>query len=118
MDTKKTVNKSALFSKIKKILKKQGSYFPGLDFMIEITAGNLYAYYLLVKDVENLDTVEVTELTREGNEKKRAHPALRELRVQAEEVRKCLGDLGLTVSTAKGVNNDDIDELIKSVNSI
>lgn len=29
--------------------------------MIEITAGNLYAYYLIMKDVENLTSTEITE---------------------------------------------------------
>ena len=116
MDSQKEINKIA--SRIKKILKEQGTYFPGLDFMIEIMAGNMYAYYKIIKDVKDLSTTDVVEITREGNPKKRVHPLFRELREQSEEVRRCLRELKLTISTVDGIADDDMGDLIDSVNSI
>ena len=115
---KKIVKKSTLISRIKKILNDQGDYFPGLDFMIEITAGNLYAYYIIIGDVEALTNTEITEVTREGNEKKRTHPILAELRKQTESVRRCLRDLKLTLATVEGVGDDEMEDLQDAVNSI
>lgn len=118
MEEKKIVKKSTLISRIKKILKDRGDYFPGLDFMIEITAGNLYAYYLIVRDVENLNTTDIIEKTREGNDKKRTHPVIRELREQTESARKCLRELRLTIATVEGVNDDEMDDLMDAVNGV
>ncbi|MDR2057647.1 MAG: hypothetical protein LBP83_05090 [Dysgonamonadaceae bacterium] len=118
MKSKKTVKKFTLASRIKKTLKEQGSYFTGLDAMIEITAGNMYAYFLIMDDVESLDSAEITEKTREGNDKKRIHPAIRELRDQSEMVRRCLRELRLTIATVEGVSDDDMGDLMDSVNSV
>lgn len=86
--------------------------------MIEITAGNLYAYFLIMKDVEDLKAASITEKTREGHDKKQADPVLRALREQTDEVRKCLRELKLTLATVAGVNDDEMDDLIDSVNSV
>jgi hypothetical protein len=86
--------------------------------MIEITAGNLYAYYLIVKDVESLTTTDIIEKTREGNDKKRTAPVIRELREQSEMARRCLRELRLTIATVEGINDDDMDDLMNSVNSV
>jgi hypothetical protein len=118
MEEKKVLKKSTLISRIKKILKDQGDYFPGLDFMIEITAGNLYAYYIIIRDVEALTNTEITEVTREGNEKKKTHPVLAELRKQTETVRRCLRELKLTLATIEGVSDDEMEDLMSSVNDV
>ena len=118
MEEKKIVKKSTLISRIKKILKDQGDYFTGLDIMIEITAGNLYAYYLIIKDVEALTKTDITEQTREGNDKTRTHPALAELRKQTEEIRKCLRELKLTLVTVEGVSDDEVTDIINDVNNV
>lgn len=115
---KKIVKKTTIVSRIRKVLKDQEDYIPGLEFLIEITAGNLYAYYLIMRDVEELESTEITELTREGNMKKRVHPAIRELREQSEMVRKCLRELKLTIATIEGIGEDDMDELIDTVNEV
>lgn len=118
MEEKKIIRKSTLLLRIKKVLKDRGDYFPGLDFMIEITAGNLYAYYLIMKDVEQLKTTDIIETTREGNEKKRTSPLIRELRDQSEMARRCLRELRLTIATVEGVNDDEMDDLIDAVNGV
>ena len=118
MEDKKIVEKSTLITRIKKILKDRGDYFPGLDFMIEITAGNLYAYYLIMKDVENLTSTEITEKTREGHDKKRTNPAIRELRDQSEMARRCLRELRLTIATVEGVSDDEVTDIINEVNAV
>lgn len=104
--------------RLKKALKKQGSYTEGIDTLIETTAGNLYAYYLAVRDIEELETSFVTEITREGNEKLAPHPAIKVVRDQSEIIRRQLRELRLTLATAEGMGDDDMDDLMDSVNNV
>lgn len=118
MNEKKTPKVSTIKSRLKKILKDQESYTADLDFMIELTAGNLYAFMLIIQDIENLKAVTLIEKTREGNDKKQVEPVLKALREQTETTRRCLRELKLTLATIEGVGDDDMDDLIDSVNSI
>lgn len=118
MEDKKTPKISTLKSKIKKVLKEQGSYSPEMDFMIEITAGNLYAYHLILYDVMQLTSTTLIEITREGNHKKQAEPALRSLREHSEMTRKCLRELRLTLDTLDTFGEDEMDDLIDTVNNV
>lgn len=115
---KKIVGINTIKKRLKNALEKQGSYNEGIDTLIETTAGNLYAYYLALRDVETLDESFVTEITREGNEKLAPHPAIKTLRDQSEIVRKQLRELRLTIATADGADNDELSDLIDEVNSI
>lgn len=115
---KKIPKITTLNSRIKKALKDQGTYFPGMDFMIELTAGNMHAYYLILRDVEKLTTTDIIEKTREGNDKKQTEPSLKSLREQSEMVRKCLRELRLTLATVEGVGDDEFEDLIDKVNNV
>ena len=105
-------------ARIKKVLKEQGNYTPDLEFMIEITAGNIYAYRLIMQDVQALSGSTHVEITRELNVKKFVEPALRALREQTESVRKCLRELRLTLASVEGAGDDELDDMIDAVNNI
>lgn len=115
---KKIAGINTIKKRLKKALEDQGSYTEGIDTLIETTAGNLYAYYLALRDVEELDSSFVEEVTREGNVKLAPHPAIKVVRDQSEMIRKQLRELRLTLATVESVNGDDMDDLIDSVNSI
>ena len=104
--------------RLKKDLENQGSYNEGLDTLIEMTAGNIYAYYLARKDVEILKESFVVEITREGNEKLAPHPAIKIMREQTEMVRRNLRELKLTLTTADGMGDDEIDDFMDEVNGV
>lgn len=116
---KKIVGINTIKKRLKNALEKQGSYNEGIDTLIETTAGNLYAYYLALRDVETLDESFVIEITREGNEKLAPHPAIKIMREQTEMVRKQLRELRLTLATTEGAGDDDeINDLYDSVNGV
>lgn len=115
---KKIAGINTIKKRLKKALEKQGSYNEGIDTLIETTAGNLYAYYLALRDVETLDESFVIEKTREGNEKLAPHPAIKIMREQTEMVRRQLRELRLTLATAEGMSDDEMDDLYDSVNGV
>lgn len=109
---------NTLKNRIKKALKNQSSYSEGIEILIEQTAGNLYAYGLALRDVEGLDESFVIEKTREGNEKLAPHPAIGIMRNQSEMIRKQLRELRLTLATVGGIDGDEMDDIINSVDSL
>lgn len=117
-EKKKLSSINALKNRLKRALKKQGSYSEGIEILIEQTAGNLYAYHLALRDIEELDESFVVEVTREGNEKLAPHPAIGIMRNQSEMIRKQLRELRLTLATIEGVEGDELDELYKQVEGI
>lgn len=117
-EKKKLTSINTLKNRLKKALKNQGSYSDGIDILIEQTAGNLYAYNLALRDVEDLPESFVIEITREGNEKLAPHPAIAIMRNQSEMIRKQLRELRLTLATIEGIEGDELDELYKEVEGI
>lgn len=115
---KKLTSINTLKKRIKTALESQGNYSDGIDILVEQTAGNLYAYNLALRDVENLEESFVIEITREGNEKLAPHPAIGIMRNQSEMIRKQLRELRLTLATVEGMGDDDFNNLIDEVNSI
>lgn len=115
---KKIAGINTIKKRLKTALEKQGSYTEAIDVLIEITAGNLYAYYLALRDIEDLDESFVTETTREGNDKLVAHPAIKTLRDQSEMIRRQLRELRLTLATAEGIGSDEMDDLMDTVNNV
>ncbi|MBF0577730.1 P27 family phage terminase small subunit [Dysgonomonas sp. GY617] len=115
---KKITSINSIEKRLKKTLENQGSYNEGIDTLIEITAGNLYAYYLARRDVEALASSFIEEKTREENIKRVEHPAIKTLRDQGENVRKQLRELRLTIATAEGMGIDDLTDLIDEVNNV
>lgn len=117
-EKKKLTSINTLKNRLKKALKNQGSYSDGIDILIEQTAGNLYAYNLALRDVEDLEESFVIELTRENNEKLTPHPAIGVMRNQSEMIRKQLRELRLTLSTLEGVDGDELDDMYKEIEAI
>lgn len=115
---KKLASINTLKNRLKKALKNQGSYSEGIEILIEQTAGNLYAYNLALRDIEDLEESFVVEITREGNEKLAPHPAIGIMRNQSEMIRKQLRELRLTLATVEGIDGDEMDDLIDSVESV
>lgn len=115
---KKIESINSIKKRLKTALENQGNYIEGIDILIEITARNLYAYYLAVRDVEELETSCVEEITREGNIKLAPHPAIKIARDQSEIIRRQLRELRLTIATVEGGSGDDMDDLMGAVNSI
>lgn len=117
-EKKKLTSINTLKNRLKKALKNQGSYSDGIDILIEQTAGNLYAYNLALRDVEDLEESFVIEITREKNEKLTPHPAIGVMRNQSEMIRKQLRELRLTLSTLEGVDGDELDDMYKEIEAI
>jgi len=115
---KKIASINSIKKRLKTALENQGSYIEGIDLLVETTAGNLYAFYLASKDVEELASSCMEEVTREGNIKLAPHPAIKIMREQSEIIRRQLRELRLTIATVEGISDDDMNDLIDSVNSV
>lgn len=115
---KKIVSINTIKKRLKTALENRGSYSDGIDILIETTAGNLYAYYLALRDVEALDKSFVEEKTREGNIKLVSHPAIKTLNDQSEMIRKQLRELRLTLATDEGMDSDELDDFMDEVENV
>lgn len=109
---------SSIKNKIKKALKNQGVYSPNLDICIGMAAGSYLAFLHALSDIEDLKTTVVIEKSREGHERKVAHPAYKVLKDTQEMVRKSLRELGLTLNTLSADEDDLISDLEDEVNSV
>ena len=90
-----------------------------MESAILLAAGNLFAYELALKDLEELDCTYVEEISREGNIKLVPHPAFKVFKDASESVRRSLRELQLTLATLEGTTeNDDLDILVESVNKV
>lgn len=116
--TKKIATLNTIKKRIKNALENTGSYNDGLAPLIDMTAGNLYAYYMAIRSIEGLNEVYIEEMTREGNIKKVEHPAFSTLRQQTEIVRKLLRELRLTIATSELFGEDDFNSLIDAVEGV
>lgn len=106
-------------SRIRKALKEQNNYSKDMESAILLAAGNLFAYEMALSDLEKLDRTFIEELSREGNIKLVPHPAFKVFKDASESVRRSLRELQLTLATLEGTTeNDDLDNLVESVNSV
>ncbi len=109
----------ALKGRIRKALREQNNYSKDMESAILLAAGNLFAYELALKDLEELDCTYVEEISREGNIKLVPHPAFKVFKDASESVRRSLRELQLTLATLEGTTeNDDLDILVESVNKV
>lgn len=109
----------ALKGRIRKALREQNNYSKDMESAILLAAGNLFAYELALKDLEELDCTYIGEKTREGNIKLVPHPAFKVFKDASESVRRSLRELQLTLATLEGTTeNDDLDNLVESVNGV
>ena len=115
---KKITGINIIKKRLKKILENQGNYSEGIDTLLEITAGNIYDYKLARRDIEELEATFIEETTREGHVRLVEHPVFKTARLCSENIRKMLRELRLTTATAEGFDDDEMDDLINSVNDI
>jgi len=109
----------ALKGRIRKALREQNNYSKDMESAILLAAGNLFAYELALKDLEELDCTYIEEISREGNIKLVPHPAFKVFKDASESVRRSLRELQLTLATLEGTTeNDDLDNLVESVNGV
>ena len=109
----------ALKGRIRKALREQNNYSKDMESAILLAAGNLFAYELALKDLEELDCTYIEEISREGNIKLVPHPAFKVFKDASESVRRSLRELQLTLATLEGTTeNDDLDILVESVNKV
>ena len=110
---------STLKSRIRKALREQNNYSKDMESAILLAAGNLFAYELALKDLEELDCTYVEEVSREGNIRLVPHPAFKVFKDASESVRRSPRELQLTLATSEGTTeNDDLDILVESVNKV
>lgn len=105
-------------AKLKKALKKNNTYSPMLDQLIEQCAKALDVSNIAYCEILNTESVCLVELTREGNDKSSVSPSAMVFKGLQTDLIRYLRELGLTVSTLQGGNNDEVDNLIDEVNSI
>lgn len=103
--------------RIKKALKKQGTYSKDMDICIDVCAGNYRSFLLAMKDVNELESTIIQENTREKNIRLVPHPVFKVLQSTGESTRKALRELGLTITTIAGADNDEVSDLIDDVNN-
>lgn len=87
---------------IRKVLKDSGGYDPTLGYQIELVATDILLYRKLRSAVQELDSVTVTETSREGHPRVRPHPLIFELREQSKVVSKGLDLLMMNIKSKKG----------------
>lgn len=105
-------------SKIRSALKKQNTYTPEMESAIDLCAGSYMAFLKAVADIENLESVTITEKTREGNDKVMPHPAFGILTKTGETTRKALRELELTLASIGGASDDEVSDLVDEVEGI
>lgn len=101
--------------KIREALESQGTYSSSLDLCISLCAGSFVAFQIALCDIEKKKKAYVTEISREGNKKLVAHPSFKVLFDSLEVTRKQLRELGLTLQTLTGTDDDEVTDLINEV---
>ena len=102
-------------SKIRKAVRNQGNYSKDLEVCISMAAGSYLAFTLALRDIEGLERTFVSEVSREGNTRLVPHPAFRVLKDAQEMVRRSLRELGLTLGTLTGDEDDPLERMMEDV---
>lgn len=93
-----------------KALKAAGRYSKGLDMQILSLAGALRTLDMANDEIDDLDTVVITETSRYGNITLSPHPVFKIQKDAQDSVTRQMKALGLTVEQLTG--QDDNDPLI------
>lgn len=110
---------TAFIRNIKKELKDKDQYDSSLDFAIfqaavQFSLMSKLSDQLLSEDAELI----IVQTTREGNTSTKKNPLIDDFNRTAEQLRKALRELGLTIDSAKaGIGVDPVDELLDKVNN-
>ena len=91
-------------------LKAIGSYSPAFEPLIENTAQMSNIRDLAFEGLEK-DGIVLEEYSREGDSRKRPHPAWPIFLESSKEIRANLDALQMTVKTAKFTSGDNVDKL-------
>jgi hypothetical protein len=103
-------------SLIKKALRSQGQMSDSLNLTIRAAATAWVTYEKAAEEVDGLDSLTYSVLTREGEKKIYRHPALDVLRDQQEILMKYLKLLGFTINDAQPTEGSPLADLINKVN--
>ncbi|MGL5228600.1 MAG: P27 family phage terminase small subunit [Bacteroidales bacterium] len=110
---------TAFIRNIKKELKDKDQYDSSLDFAIfqaavQFSLMSKLSDQLLSEDAELI----IVQTTREGNTSTKKNPLIEDFNRTAEQLRKALRELGLTIDSAKaGIGVDPVDDLLDKVNN-
>lgn len=110
----------AFVESIKKELTDKDQYDTSLDIAIYLAAAQFtllckLSTELFGKDAEDLL---IRSKSREGNDTTKKNPLIDDFNRTAEQLRKALRELGLTIDSAKaGIGDDPVDTLIDEVNN-
>lgn len=103
-------------TKIVRALKEKGTYNKALDMQIMCLAGLLRTQELVNEEIDKLESVIITEISRYGNESLAPHPVFKILKDTQDGITRNMKALGLTVEDLVGADdNDPLVELTKKV---
>ena len=91
-------------------LRALGSYSPAFEPLIE-SAAEVAEIRAIAASHLREDGIVITELSREGEERKRYHPAWPVFLESSKELRALLGEMEMTVKSAKFTSGDEFDKL-------
>lgn len=101
---------------IEKALKSTNRYSRSLDAQILSLAGALRTLDLANDEIDDLDSVTISSVSRYGNETLIPHPAFKVQKDAQDSVTRQMKALGLTVEELTGTDdNDPMVELTKKV---
>lgn len=104
---------------IERALKRVSRYNKGLDFQIESLANSLRALALAGEDLDKLESVTLSTVSRYGNETLIPHPVFRIQKDTQELITKQMKALGLTAEDLIGTEEDDpLIDLTKKVRDV
>ena len=102
--------------KIKELLEKDGSYNSSFDLLINNCAQLCYLRDEAFSLLQN-DGIAVSEVSREGENRLKAHPCCAIYLDISKELRTALNDLRMTARTAQSSDHDALDELDEKMQS-
>jgi polyhydroxyalkanoate synthesis regulator phasin len=112
--TAKPPDAEKIAAQIRKVLQAEGVYSKTMELAIESCA---QVYYLKNRVFDKIKDRQptVSEKTREGDKRVKAHPAFAIFQELTEQGRKMLVELCMTVRTSATAADDDVDALTRKV---
>lgn len=103
-------------TEIAKALKAAGKYSKSLDIQITSLASALFTLALANEEMERLDSVTISVVSRYGNETLAPHPVFKIQKDAQDSVTRQMKALGLTAEELTGTDDDDpLIDLTKKV---
>lgn len=103
-------------TEIAKALKAAGKYSKSLDIQITSLASALFTLALANEEMEGLDSVTISVVSRYGNETLAPHPVFKIQKDAQDSVTRQMKALGLTAEELTGTDDDDpLIDLTKKV---